>query len=124
MMTAMPRSWNARTSCLELLPLRPGLRVPRTEAALHREGVGRAVPPLVVLAIDPHGLREGVVGERGLPLGVGVVEVLLHRHEVDHVHAQLSEVIEADGLAVRIHQTRPAIAVSVPVSASRREAGR
>ncbi len=93
--------------CLELLTFRPGHRVTRTVAALHGEGVGRTVSPLIVLPSDSHGLREGVVGEGGPPFGVGVVEVLLHRHEVDHVHAQIHQVVEADGFGVRVHQSRP-----------------
>jgi hypothetical protein len=91
---------------LELLPLGARLRAPGAVSALHGEGVGGAVSPLVVLPVYAHGPGEGIICKGGLPLGVGVVQVFLHGHQVDHVHAQVHEVVQADGLTVPVHQSR------------------
>ena len=66
MITAIPRSWNARTRAWNCARSAPGSAPRDAVAALDGEGVRRAVAPLVVLAVDPHRPREGVVGEHGL----------------------------------------------------------
>jgi hypothetical protein len=90
----------------ELRVLRAGLGAAHAVAALEREGVRGAVSPLIIGRVDAARAHEVARGEGGLPFVVGMVQVLLHGKQVHDVHAEIHQMVDADGTALCVAESR------------------
>ena len=88
----------------ELLAFGAWLGAALAVAGFHGKAMRGAVAPLVIFQRDSLLNHEGIVFKGGSPPFFGIVEVLLHGHEVHHIDAEVHEVIKANRFSPLVFQ--------------------